>query len=147
MPSCELCGTPGETVRALVESVEVRVCTSCTAYGEILSSHPLPARNQPVPAAQRQLHVIVPDYAARIKASREKLGLSQEAFARLLNEKRTVIHVLEVGKVAPSMPLARKLERILKIRLIEEYQETSVPRQQHTASFTLGDFIKIKKEQ
>ncbi|MBI4149445.1 TIGR00270 family protein [Candidatus Woesearchaeota archaeon] len=149
MPSCELCGASGDIVRALVESVEVRVCVSCARYGKVLSSpFPSPAvhpQKLAKHAASEPLQVIVPDFAARIKSSREKLGLSQEGFARLLNEKKTIIHSLEIGKVAPSMPLARKLERLLKIKIIEDYQESSAPQIQNTSSFTLGDFIRVKK--
>ena len=148
MPSCELCGASGNIVRVLVESVEVRVCLSCARYGKVLSSLPSSAVHPQKPAkhaASEPLQVIVPDFAARIKSSREKLGMSQEGLARLLNEKKTIIHYLEVGKIAPSMPLARKLESLLKIKIIHDYQESRAPQPQNTSSFTLGDFIRVKK--
>jgi putative transcription factor len=58
------------------------------------------------------------DYYKVIKQAREKLGLSQEALGRKINEKPSVIKLLESGKLKPDNMLARKLEHALKVQLL-----------------------------
>jgi len=58
------------------------------------------------------------DYYKVIKQAREKLGLSQEALGRKINEKPSVIKLLESGKLKPDNMLARKLEHFLKVQLL-----------------------------
>jgi putative transcription factor len=58
------------------------------------------------------------DYHKVIKQAREKLGLSQEALGRKINEKPSVIKLLESGKLKPDNMLARKLEHFLKVQLL-----------------------------
>jgi putative transcription factor len=58
------------------------------------------------------------DYHKIIKQTREKLGLSQEALGRKINEKPSVIKLLESGKLKPDNVLARKLEHFLKVQLL-----------------------------
>ncbi len=64
--------------------------------------------------------LIVPDYASIIRKARESLGLTQEQLGRLINEKPSVIRRIESGAMVPTPVIARKLERALKIRLIQE---------------------------
>jgi len=58
------------------------------------------------------------DYNKMIKQAREKLGLSQEQLGHKINEKPSVIKLLESGKLKPDDLLARKIEHALKLRLL-----------------------------
>lgn len=64
--------------------------------------------------------VIREGFSSIIKRTREKLGLTQEELGRKLGEKTSLISKLETGKLKPSIPLARKIEHILKVKIIEE---------------------------
>ena len=58
-----------------------------------------------------------------------------------------MIQHLETGKFEPPILLAKKLERALNIKLVEEMQEvheSSV--KEDTETLTIGDVIKIKKK-
>lgn len=66
------------------------------------------------------------DYHKIIKQTREKLGLSQEALGRKINEKPSVIKLLESGKLKPDNMLARKLEHFLKVQLLVPAVEEEV---------------------
>ena len=88
---------------------------------------------------------IVDDFAEKIRIKREKLGLKQEDFAKSISEKESVIHKLETGEFHPSLELAEKLEKILKIKLIEEYEEEYQPQTKTDLTTTIGDLVQIRK--
>jgi putative transcription factor len=65
----------------------------------------------------------VPDYNAVVKKARERLGLTQEELGRRVGEKASVISKIETGRLRPSVMLARKLEHVLRIKLLESIEE------------------------
>jgi putative transcription factor len=73
--------------------------------------------------------------------------LKQEELAKKIAEKESVIHKLESGSIIPAIPLARKLEKFLRIALVETIEvdspETS-DRRSSSDGLTLGDLIRIK---
>ena len=78
---------------------------------------------------------------------RESMQLTQEDFAKQLNERVTVLQKIESGITKPTLDLARKLESILHIKIIEEKKEETVLLEETKKSgfFTIGDFVKIRK--
>ena len=88
----------------------------------------------------------MPDYAEKIKKKREKLGIEQKDFAKQVRERDSLISKIETGTIEPNIKLARKLERHLKIKLVEEYQEKpKLLAKSEGEGVTIGDMIKIKK--
>ena len=73
--------------------------------------------------------------------------MSQQDFATYLNERESVVSKWEQGQMQPSIETARKLERMLGLRLVEEETETSLsePTAKKSDEPTLGDFIKVRK--
>lgn len=148
--NCELCGKVEERLqRALIEGVELSVCNHCIKFGKILG----PIKRQiiikkdirkDVPNEEK-IEIIVENYASLIRGKRESLGLTQKDFANRLNEKESTIHKIEVGIWQPDLALAKKLEKLLGIKLIEEHLEKfGSKKNKKDEGFTLGDFIKIK---
>ncbi|MEM1666659.1 MAG: multiprotein-bridging factor 1 family protein [Nitrososphaerota archaeon] len=88
----------------------------------------------------------VEGFHVRIKNARERMGLSQEELAAQLNEKATLIKKIEQGEVKPSIELARKLEKFLKIQIIEEvtedYRYGPFLSKPQPGGYTLGDVMK-----
>ena len=130
----------------------MNVCQECSKFGKVVSQVSKPvARDRPrffsAPAKpEEKTEILVEDYSSIIKKRRETMGLSQKDFASKLNEKESTIHKLETGHFEPNLSLARKLEKILGVKLVEEYKESfEKGKQQKEAGFTLGDFIKIRK--
>ena len=153
---CEMCGSePNKLFRAVIEGVELKVCGNCSRYGKFLG--PLKADSptepkvkaslRPLPPKPEVMDVIVENYSKLIKDKRERLGLKQKELALKIAEKESIIHKIESGQFMPSLALARKLERFLNIRLIEQHKEVVGFEQQkkRPGTFTIGDFIKVKK--
>ena len=92
----------------------------------------------------------VEEYGRLIKRKREDLGLTQEDLARELKVKVSYIKKIESEILPPSIEIARKIEKVLKIKLFkendeEEYEEPL--RMEEDFSITIGDLIKFKDEE
>ncbi len=143
---CELCGKQAELVNAIIEGTEMSVCSECSKFGRVIKKPVSVKKFVPKRPEKEIIQVIVPDYAKVIKYSRERKNLTQKDFARLISEKESVVHNLEIGKHEPSINLARKLEKILGINLVEEHEEATGKRDiSKSEGFTIGDFVKFKK--
>ncbi len=151
---CDLCGSQQEDIlRAIIEGTELNVCSKCARYGEVIGK--AERVQEPVPRAQKKhgqkkekeiTLVIVPDFAKRIKKKREDLGIKQKDFAKRIAEKESLVHNIETGNFEPSIDLAAKIERFLKIKLIEEYEEEHAAKRPRESGegLTIGDLIKVK---
>ena len=90
---------------------------------------------------------LVEDFGEIVRTARVKMGLTQEDLAKQLNEKLTVIKKIESGEFRPPLSLARKLERFLKVRLLEPVEDLGyVPSKRSTREeepgISLGDLLK-----
>lgn len=149
---CDMCGQEGNLFKVSIEDSELNLCRNCSRFGKIIA--PIKAE-QPVKKVKKEtipkepekeiIQIIVEDYADRIRNAREKMGLKQEDFAKLINEKQNLIHNIEIGKFKPGIDLAKKLERFLKIKLVEEYEEQHKKiKKPKGDKFTIGDFLNKK---
>ncbi|MGD0330258.1 MAG: multiprotein bridging factor aMBF1 [Nitrososphaeria archaeon] len=129
--NCEICGkrVDGKPNKIMVDGSILEVCNSCANLGEEVKEIP---RNKLKPRPRMMTHTqkidleemeIVPDYALTIKRAREKMGLSQDDLARRVNEKASVISLIESSKMKPSIFIGQKLERALKIDLFAMIEE------------------------
>jgi putative transcription factor len=144
----------------MIEGTEMKVCEGCASFGKILGralskdeikqdmTNRLKVLEKKKEEKAETIHIVVPDYSNRIKAGREKLGLTQKEFALKLSERESIIHQLESGHMKPSIELAQKLEKFLKIKLVDEFKDEaegkSSSKKRASDAFTLGDFIKTK---
>ena len=137
-----MCGQKTEkTVRAIVQGVEMYLCEVCARnYGRIL---PTPKKHI---TSEKPSQTIVSDYAEKIKNAREKSGISLTMLARYSNEKESLLKRIEAKKTLPTLKLAEKLEKILKIKLITEETEEKEVFSGKEESLTLGDVVTLKKK-
>jgi putative transcription factor len=155
---CDLCGKTGTLYKTEIEGSRVNACESCAKYGKVLHEikteqtrkqfRDSKERVQSVAKTPEVIQLIVKNYGQKIKNARESRNLKQEDFAKLINEKESLLHHLESGKMEPNLELAKKLEKALGIKLIEEMVlEPEEQKQNIKASgpMTLGDMINIKK--
>jgi putative transcription factor len=148
-----MCGKETESLMvASVEGVELSVCSNCAKFGKIVrKAAPRIEKEQErfvkaAPQRERIIQIITPDYNTLIKNARERLGLAQEDFAKKINEKVSLIQHIESGKTEPSTSLARKIEKFLNIKLIEQHEEKhETIKGKLSEGFTIGDFIKTKR--
>ena len=148
--NCDLCGKVEERLnRALIEGVELNVCAGCSKFGKILAPVKRPGpreQHKQFEKKEEKIELLVEDYAEIVKKKRESMGLSQKDFANRIDEKESIIHKIETGNYEPQLTLARKLEKFLGVKLIEEHEERHEAfKKKKEDGFTLGDFIKIKK--
>lgn len=90
---------------------------------------------------------LVNDFPKQIKRAREKLRLTHEDLGRKIGEKVSVLQKIEIGKMVPDQVLAKKLEHVLRIKLLSPPSERpGLPLlQPPPPKPTLGDLVKIKK--
>ncbi|MDP3698693.1 MAG: multiprotein bridging factor aMBF1 [Nanoarchaeota archaeon] len=147
MASCDMCGKQGGLATADVEGVEMNVCQNCARFGTVKK------KADAIGVPQKKMHKEQPfkvtaNYAAVLRQAREKQELSQEDFARFLQEKESIVAKWEQGKMQPSVEVARRLEKTLGVMLVEEEVEQSFVQEKMPKGdgFTLGDFMKVRKK-
>ncbi len=175
---CEICGKESSEVYEVVYmGKRVYACLECiNKYGliRIRKAGSFSFRNKPIVArkikekkinkvniiksnvknkrtftALNNLPDFVEGYGKLIKSKRESLGLTQEDLSRELKVKVSYIKKIESEVLPPSIDIARKLEKMLKIRLFKEGKEEYKPLSydEEDLSVTLGDLIKFEDEE
>lgn len=146
--NCDLCGKiEGNLKRTIIENVKLNVCSNCSKFGRVIGpvkpAHDRERTKKIEP--QEKIELLVENYAEIIKRKRESIGLTQKDFANKISEKEATIHKIETESLEPSLSLARKLEKILGIKLVDGHLETHKHiKTKKIEGFTLGDFIKAK---
>lgn len=142
---CEMCGSSTNLVTAEVEGSQMKVCQGCAKYGTVQKSVHR-STWKPRKSDQPEMRV-VRNYAQLIRTARERKGMSQEDFAKSLQEKESVIQKWESGTMKPRLNIARQLGKLLNVRLLENDEKKAfVQEKKKVASeLTLGDFIKVRK--
>ena len=150
MPICEMCGKEARLVLAEIEGGELKVCPGCTKYGTVKRSVNVKTF---VPGKKKFSKIEMPEfrvvenYSDLIRSVRESKKMKQEDFAKFLNEKESILAKWESGGLKPRLDVARRLEKILGIKLVErdEVKPVKLEKKKTGEDFTLGDFIKIRK--
>lgn len=176
MSSCELCGAPEAQMTAKVEGVDFKVCRNCVKHG---SGKPVSSSNsynnnrsfKPTgPRREGPEQHLLPNLHELLRAQREKRGMTIEEFAKMLQEKESVVAKWESGSIKPPIPAAIRVGKLLGVYLIEREdkgngkdkessekssQNDHINHQHHnnqhsnnqkvSDEMTLGDFIKVKK--
>ena len=129
---CEVCGKPiyGRPHLVVIEGVVMRVCDECARLGKPYS--PPPRRTGAQQRAPRLTEedledlVLAPNYNRLIKEARERMGLTQEELAAKVGVKASVISKVESGKLRPDVPTARRLESVLKVKILTRVDELEI---------------------
>ena len=148
MPNCDMCGREGNLNQAIVEGSLLNVCDNCARFGKVIlikkAVKEIKHDKKPTRRTTELINIIVEDYPKEIKEAREKQGLKQEELAKKINEKESLIHKLETGHLQPTILIARKLEKVLNIKLIELYEEQHEGLNFKDAAVTIGDLVRLK---
>lgn len=132
MAKCEVCGGNiyGDAVRVDIDGAILLVCSKCAKLGKPVKESMFPSvLSNPSRKETGVTSIVIgddltirADFASVIKGAREAMGLTQEQLGMKINEKSSVIAKLESGKLKPSIQLAKKLEHIMKIKLLEKQE-------------------------
>jgi putative transcription factor len=153
---CDMCSSPDKTHKIELEGSILNVCKNCASYGKVIKTYSKPVKQKKKTTTEEKAPVketetiqrTVKNYHTLIKNAREQMGLKQEELAKKLAEKESIIHKLESKSIRPSRELARKLEKFLKIKLVEELEMKpgQFKKEKSTnKALTIGDLIKFKK--
>ncbi len=161
--NCEICGTEikGQPFKTKIDNSVMITCKECSKYGKV-QKQPRPSNNKKMGnkptntrknnkyysrKSQEPEYELVEDYNKLIRQTREKQGITQKKLGEKIYERESVIAHIEAGKMVPDTKLARKLEKILKIKLIEQVS-TDEDNYENSGTFrgtTIGDIVRIKK--
>lgn len=152
MPTCELCGKEDKLIDAIVEGALVSVCKTCASFGNAIQIKKPEARfdmpTRKLTAEPRVFELIIKDFAIKIKEARENLHFKQEEVAQKIAERISTIESIESGHLKPTLELAKKLENLFNIKLIEKYEEempkTTVDLAE--SKITIGDLLNLKRK-
>ncbi len=146
--NCDMCGKQiDKLIKIKIDGAILNVCYDCSKFGEpvekkkfnnlsesITIKFPekkivVPSRNKPFkkPAAKNNYRKrenienmeIVDDYAQLIKNKREQMSMTQDDLAKKIFERKNVLSNIERGELMPNISTAKKLEKILDVKLIE----------------------------
>ena len=151
--NCDMCGNEGQLFKTDVEGSILNLCKDCSRFGKVISAIRIEKKEtkkgiktEKQEIEEESVLSIVPTYGDIIKRKREQLGIKQEDFAKKINEKMSLIHKIETNQFEPGIDLARKIEKFLHIKLMEQEKiKPNFQSRQKSEGFTIGDFIKIKK--
>ncbi len=106
-------------------------------------------RTSSVTARDVAMYDIVDNYPELVRKGRERMGLSIRDLAQRVRESENVIKRIELGRLKPPLDLARRLEDVLKVKLIVRSIEDDInlatsPRADEV---TLGDIVNIKTKE
>ena len=155
MEECELCGKGINSVYVvIVESVELRVCADC-AKGKHISYKEEERRSAknasnanrksgyiPIGRAKEEELELIDNYGEHIRKARESMGLPIKVFAEMINEKESLLRLIENQRTPPTIELIKKLERNLKIKLEQQQEEVNRSERfgKNPGRATLGEF-------
>lgn len=156
-----MCGKEGSLVAAQVEGTELRICQGCSKYGQVhKQKKPVSFQGgyhrSSYPKRSRPEFEVVADYSKKLQQARNQRNMTQEEFAKILNEKMSVVQKWESGNLKPRIDVAKSLERQLNLKLLKEIvtdDELSedndgtsiISKKKSSGEPTLGDFIKVRK--
>ncbi|MFH1637833.1 MAG: multiprotein bridging factor aMBF1 [Candidatus Woesearchaeota archaeon] len=153
MPQCDLCGKEQDYLsKAIVEGSMMSVCNGCARFGNVVEvgkpETKARTRIQVRLPVDEEVETIVSDYGSIVKKARESRDMKQEELAKRIAEKESVIHKIESGHIEPPIELAKKLEQLLRIKLVavENVRHETKSVDLGSSDMTIGDLISIKKK-
>jgi putative transcription factor len=161
---CEMCGKKVTFLKKVtIEGVSLEVCSECAKFG-IESKKEAPKEVGPRPIIAQRLEVrekrgrprdvlekgekddLIEDYGARIRAARERAGMSQKDLAMKINERVTILSKIEANQMQPDEKIISKLQKELGIVLKEKVPDIVAAKESARQSLTLADLIRMQKD-
>ena len=154
---CEICGKRPAKLIILIENAKMAVCNVCGRSGKIIgrieSEDEKKIRDEldnKMLANKKPEEEIIENYSKIIKNARQKLKLPINVLAEKINEKLSYLEHIEAGKGALTIKTARKLERELGVKLIEDSQQAIISsgnlNKGKFSEPTLADMMEVKKK-
>ncbi|MDY6778553.1 MAG: multiprotein bridging factor aMBF1 [Candidatus Nanohaloarchaea archaeon] len=160
---CEMCGQDAELKETKVEGATLKLCEDCQETGEVVETEDntssrrssgsgssrgssKSSRSKP----RQQQEELVRDYNTKVREAREEEGWGTEELADKLNEKESVVHRIESGKLKPDKRLAQKIKNQLEVELYQDVAATDYEGGTGTSEeegATIGDVAEVTKKE
>ncbi|HLD05037.1 MAG TPA: multiprotein bridging factor aMBF1 [Candidatus Nanoarchaeia archaeon] len=145
---CDMCGNAKTEAVCSIEGSELTVCGPCSKYGQLVrrvSQQPFPRKKPVIHERVEKVEDIATNFSQLIRKSRESLKMTQEDFAKKIQEKVNTLHKWETGHLKPDLQTAKKLERMLNIKLVTSVsnQEEKIDHKSKSVGLTIGDILKV----
>ncbi len=143
---CEICGKREAKFLINLEGATLYACSVCSKGAKIIGKIDKEKKKTQTTTEPRvtieKTETIIDNFGTIIKNARKQRNLSIEELADMINEKISFLKHIEKETMYPTIKTARKLEKVLNIKLIEEIaidvkDEGNVEKKE----FSLGDFI------
>jgi putative transcription factor len=147
--NCEMCGASSDKlIKIRVDSAILSVCPKCAKFGVPVEEKKLNkiSDNITIKFPEKKINIVVykkpfkkmvpgkkpvkkenveeldvvEDYADLIKNKREEMQMTQDDLAKKIFERKNVLSNIERGELLPDIHTARKLEKVLNIKLLEK---------------------------
>lgn len=125
--SCDICGRTPIRAQILIEGAKLLACASCMKSGKILHMFRDVEPGAPLRPAPRKLpenaateEEIVENWGEIIRKARQKRSITIEELASRISERVNYMHAIESGRIMPTLETAKKIEKELKITLVEK---------------------------
>jgi putative transcription factor len=155
---CEICGKKlvEEPLKTKVDGSIMLTCKECSKFGKIQREPPKPKRpgaprgsiaTRRVQRPREPVEEVVENVKDIVREAREKKGWSREELGEKIYEKASVVTRIESGKMVPDLKLARKIEKLMNVILVEKNDDVSADEMAHSKirGATIGDIALIKK--
>jgi len=129
---CDICGRGPVRAQIQIEGARLLACGACMGSGKVLQRFHddeggAPVTDAPRPAPELGGEEIVEDWASLVRQARDRIKLPLSVVAERISEKESYLDAIENGRLAPSLAVARKLEKELDIKLIEKSGPSVAP--------------------
>ncbi len=128
----------------------MKACETCSSYGKKVRERKVRTKIRKRNKSKKRPDEfnLAPEYGKKVRKARENKDLKQEELAKKINEPSSVIKRIENEKMKPSEKLVSKLEGTLGVSLkFESDTEVDIDREDEDEPLTLGDVVKIKKNE
>ncbi len=151
MVTCELCGETTTSVSLTrIAGTAMKVCSKCKNMGKDLE----PEKNQQHTFRPKFRHEdikleVVNNYSSLINNAIHTRKIDVHILARSTNIRESTLTKYITNKIKPDVESARKIEKFLDIKLIEEFKNESYETkiEEDVKPRTLGDmFEKLQKQ-
>jgi len=150
---CDICGNTPVRAQILLEGAKLLACGRCMKSGKIVHRFYEDEEGQPAMVEKRPSGLdsgeeIVEGYGRIIKQAREKARLPLSVVAERVSEKESYLNGIENERLKPTIAVARKLEKELKVKLVEKAEASLAPSpaaaKKSFSAPTLADMIEEK---
>lgn len=176
MVDCDICGRKGVSFIIAVEGAKMAVCPRCAYHGKIIHSlgtgeageDEAPAKvDYSTPKQFRTEEDIVDGYGRKIRKARESVKITEEEvneygkkekktrgmmideLARKANVMASWLDRVENERISPTIEEAKKLEKVLGIKLVEKVEVSVTPTPKsggRNTELTLFDMMEMQKK-